>query len=56
MVFQHTGGVEMLQDAVVHRVQVFDVKGRERQRAVELFREEVFPGIIAHKHDPFTCK
>lgn len=29
--WRRTGGVQVLQDAVVHRVQVLDVEGWERQ-------------------------
>lgn len=44
----------MLQDAVIHRVEVFHVKGREGQRAVEAPGEEALPGVITHEHNTFA--
>lgn len=51
-----TGVVQVLQNAVVHRVQVLDVEGREGQRAVESLGEETLPGVVTHEHNPLTCR
>lgn len=46
----------MLQDPVIHSVQILHVERRERKRAVELLRKKTLPGIIAHEHHPFSCE
>jgi len=43
----------VLQDAVVHGVQVLHVEGGEGKRALELLREEVLPRVVAHEHQTF---
>ena len=43
----------MLQDAVVHGVEVLHVEGGEGQGALELLGEEALPGVVAHKHQTF---
>ena len=50
-----TGGVEVLEDPIVHSVQVLDIERREGQRAVELLRKETLPRVIAHEHHPLAC-
>lgn len=45
----------MLQDAVVHRVEVLHVEGGEGQGAVEALGEEALPGVVAHEHHALTC-
>lgn len=46
----------MLEDPVVHSVQILDIERREGKRAVEPLRKKTLPSVIAHKHHPFACK
>lgn len=52
----HTSCVEVLEDPVVHSVQILDIERREGQRAVELLRKKTLPSVIAHEHHPFACE
>lgn len=51
----HTGGIEMLQYPVVHRVQILDIERREGQRTMELLWKKTFPRVISHEHHTFAC-
>ncbi len=52
----HTGCVEVLEDPIVHSVQILDIERREGQRAVELLRKKILPGVIAHEDHSFACE
>lgn len=45
----------MLEDPIVHCVQILDIERREGQRAVEFLRKKTLPSVIAHEHHPFAC-
>lgn len=51
-----TGGKDVLEDSVVHGVQILDVEGGERQRAVELFREQTDPRVVSHEDHSLPWK
>lgn len=45
----------MLEDPIVHSVQILHIERRERQRAVELLRKKALPSVVTHEHHPFAC-
>lgn len=51
-----TGRINVLQNAIVHSVQVLHIEGGEGQRFVELLGEETHPCIIPHKNNSLAFK
>lgn len=51
-----TGGINVLENAVVNGVQVLHIEGGEGQRSVELLGEETHPCVIPHKNNSLTFK
>ncbi len=50
----HTSWVEVLEDPIIHSVQILDIERREGQRAVEPLRKKTLPSVIAHEHHSFA--
>lgn len=44
-----TDVVQVLQNSIVHCVQILDIERGEGQGTVELFGEETFPCVITHE-------
>lgn len=50
------GWVEVFQDVIVYCVQVFDIKGWEKESLGESFRKKIFLGIIFYEDYTFFCR